>query len=687
MPLGSANGADRSAKLACYAANALAISTTRQRRRVPLASAIPQPGERMPNQSPQPSNADVTLFLSYAHADEVRARRLATALQQAGYNVWWDALIEGGTAYAKTINRALETADVIIVLWSAASVESDWVRDEAALGRERKRLVPLSLDRVKPPLGFRQYQFINFRRWRGRRGDPEFIALERAIAVAAGQEAPARSTRQPRISRRTAMIAGGTAAAAAAIYGGTFLVINRDWLDGDDGQTSIAVLPFKNLSGDPDQAYFSEGLTEEVRAALVRIDALQVVAATSSEKAGEEHGDAESIAKELGVGFLLGGSVRRSGDLFRIATELTDGKSGFSLWSTSVDRKLTDVFAVQGEIARMVARALSIQIATDQPAPGGTGNVDAYEHYLKGKSLFGLARDEETDRQALAHYELAIAADPKFAMAHAARSRALASIAAAYGKAEELKPLYAESVRAARTAVDLAPNLADAHLALGYVLFSGQLNAKAARPAYDRAYQLGRGNADIVLLYALFCSRVGRAEEAHAAIERATALDPINARVYRAAGSIDYAARRYEEALPPLRRALELNPKISNAHALLGYSLMQLGRMKEARAEFEAEPTNFFRLTGIAIVEHKLGNRAAAEKAFADLVREMGDASLYQHAEILAQWGRGDEAVAKLVRAREIGDSGLTYLATDPLLDPVRRNAGFLKLLKDLNFN
>ena len=115
-----------------------------------------------------------------------------------------------------------------------------------------------------------------------------------------------------------------------------------------------------------------------------------------------------------------------------------------------------------------------------------------------------MATDEATDRQALAHYELAIAADPKFAMAHAARSRALASIAAGYGKAAELPALYAESVRAARTAVELAPTLADAHLALGYVLFAGQLNVRAARPAYDRAYQLGRGNADILLLYALF---------------------------------------------------------------------------------------------------------------------------------------------------------------------------------------
>ena len=638
----------------------------------------------MSDQSPEPSTAKrLTLFLSYAHDDEARARRLAKALGEAGYNVWWDALIEGGTAYAKSINHALETADVVIVLWSTASVESDWVRDEAALGRDRKRLVPVSLDRVRPPLGFRQYQFVNFRGWRGRPDAPEFLALERAIAAAAGQEAPARPATRTKINRRTAMIGGGVAAAAVVATAG-FLAVDRGWVGGGSGPLSIAVLPFKNLSGDQDQAYFAEGLTEEVRAALVRIDALQVVAAASSEKAGEEHGDCESIARELGVGFLLGGSVRRSGDMFRIATDLTDGRTGFSLWSSSVDRRLTDMFAVQGEIANMVARALSIRIATDRPAPGGTWNIEAYEHYLKGKSLYHLAGGEESDRQALAHYDLAITADPDFARAHAARSRVLASIASAYGRAGELKPLYADAERAARRAVDLAPGLADAHLALGYALFSGKLDIRGARQSYERAYQLGRGNADIVLLYALYCSRAGRPAEAHGAIERALLLDPINARAHRAAGSIDFAARRYEEALAPLRRALQLNPKISNAHALLGNCLMLLGRLKEAKAEFDAEPTAFYRLTGLAIIEHKLGNRAAAESAYAGLVREMGEASLYQHAEVLAQWGRADEAVARLARARQIGDSGLIYLATDPLLDPIRKHPGFISLLNEL---
>ena len=167
--------------------------------------------------------------------------------------------------------------------------------------------------------------------------------------------------------------------------------------------------------------------------------------------------------------YLLEGSVRRSERLVRVSTNLTDGKTGFSQWSQTVDRKLTDIFAFQSEIARTVASAMSVRVATNAPAPGGTRNVKAYEAFLRGRALFNLAKDEASDRAALALYELAIAADPDFAMAHAARSRVLGAIAVQYAKAEELKPLYAASIAAARKAITLAPDLAEGHLALGFI--------------------------------------------------------------------------------------------------------------------------------------------------------------------------------------------------------------------------
>jgi len=622
-----------------------------------------------------------TLFLSYARTDEASARRLAAALEHSGYTIWWDALIEGGAAFGRSIAAALESADAVLVLWSKTSVESDWVKDEAAQGRERHRLIPLSLDGTKPPLGFRQYQVIDLSHWHGRRNAPQFAAVERAIASALGH-AESRQTPTAAVSRRSLLIGAG-AVGVAAVGGASLLAWDRG-LFGSAAPLSIAVLPFRNLSGDRTQDYFADGLTDEVRTALTRISALQVLAGTSSETARD--GDSpKKIAADLGVGFLLNGSVQRAGDTARIAIDLVDGRTGFSRWSESVDRKLTDIFAVQSEIARMVAEAMSVQVATAEPAPGGTSNVQAYENYLQGRALFNLAKDESTDRASLAHFEMAIAEDPKFALAHAGRSRALSIIAGEHASADQLKLLYSEAAAAAKRAIELAPNLAEGHLALAYVTFAGKLDIRGAWPSYQRAYKLGYGNADIALLYALYCSRAGRPAEAKAAVDRAVLLDPLNPRAFRAQGSVAYAARRYADALAPLQRALQLNPKMTFAHSLVGNSLLGLGRTADAIKEFEAEPGADFRLTGLAIAQHRLGNEAAAAKAFADLQSEVGDAALYQQAEVLAQWGRIDDSLQKLARARQVGDSGLTYAATDVMLDPLRHDPRFTRFVNALN--
>ena len=634
-----------------------------------------------------PDGALLTLFLSYSRTDRGVAERLAQRLQQAGHTVWWDALIEGGANFSRSIREALDTADVVIVLWSESAIELDWVRDEAAQGRDRHRLVPLSIDGSQPPLGFRQYQVIDLSRWRGDPAAPEFAAILRAVALAAGQTAlpaPPRSAAKragPGASRRQLLIGAGAGTLVAG--SGAWLA----WPEGFGAATAapvraIAVLPFKNLSGDPGQDFFAAGLTEEVRSALAANDGLQVAAATSSATARDSGSSATEIARELGVAYLLDGSVQRSNDVVRIATSLTDGETGFTSWSQSIDRELSNIFAVQNEIARLVSEALHVRIATAAPAPGGTRNIAAYENFLRGRGLFNLAKDEPTDRSALAYLDLAVAADPGFAMAHAARSRALAAIAIEYAPAAQLQPLYNAAIGAARRALEIAPELAEANLALAFVLFAGKLDVPAARPFYEKAYALGRGNADIILLYALYCSRAGRAEAARSAINRAIALDPLNPRTFRAAGSIAYAGRRYAEALPPLRRALALNPQISNASSLIGNCLMQIGRLEEAKKAYTAEPHALFRYTGLAIVEHRLGARAAAEAALAAMRTELGDSALYQQAEVLAQWGRRDEAIAALEKAHRIGDSGMIYLATDPLLDPLRSLPRFTRLIK-----
>lgn len=627
-----------------------------------------------------------TIFLSYAHDDQAQAQRLAGALQRTGYTVWWDALIEGGTRYAKTIDDALEKADAVLVLWSRRSIESDWVRDEAGQGRDRHRLVPLSLDGTQPPLGFRQIQTIDLSGWRGRADAPQVEAVRRAIATAIGQELFPRPPTSS-FTRRQVMAVGATG--VAALTGGGMLVA---WQNGYFGTAradarSIAVLPFKNLSGDQAQAYLSDGVTDEVRSALTRNAGLMVLAATSSNAMSEMTGDATSIARKLDVAYLLEGSVQRSGNIVRVGANLTNGRTGFSEWSQQAERRLEDIFAFESEIARIVSNALSVRMATDTPAPGGTRNAAAYEAYLQGKALYNLAKDEATDRQAKADYEIAIAADPNFALAHAALSRSLSSMAAAYAPAGELKTLYTSAIDEARRSIAIAPTLAEGHLALGYALFSGRLDVRGARPSYDKAYEYGRGNADIVLLYAAYTARTRRFKEARDAIDWALALDPVNPRAHRAAATVAYVSRRYPDAITQAQRALELNPKISNANAFIGDSLMGLGRIDDARAAYLKEPSAMFRLRGLAALEHRAGNQVAADKALSQLISDIGDAAMYQQAEVMAQWGRADEAIAKLQRARVIGDSGLSMIATDPLLDPISRDSRFTRLVKDLGFN
>ena len=626
-----------------------------------------------------------SLFLSYARADRPVARRLAAALTAAGYHLWWDNEIEGGAQFASAIADALDRADAVVVLWSAHSVGSDWVRDEAGSGRDRHRLVPLTLDGTPPPLGFRQYHAIDLAHWRGRAGAPEIAAVTRAITTVLGTPQTVATPQRASVSRRQAL-AAASGAGLVAIGGGAWWGQGHGWWGGATEVASIAVLPFRNLSADPQQAYFAAGLCEEVRAALRRVAGLKVMAAASSEAARDSHDDSRTIADKLGVAYLLDGSVQKSADVVRIGIDLTDGRTGFSRWSTQVDRKLTDIFLIENELATMAAHAMSARLATATPGVGGTSSIAAYDLFLRGRALYDQGKDEASDRQALADFDGAIAADPRYALAHAARSRSLVTIAGEYAKASELQPLYDQGVAAAQQAIDLAPTLAEGQLAMGQVLLSGKLKPGPARPFFDRAYQLGRSNGEIVRLFALYCSRVGRAADAQAAIAADLILDPLNARSHRASGSIDYAARNYQAAIPPLQRALQLNPLLGNTHALISLCRLQLGDIAGATAEARLEPRATFRLTALAIARFRAGDRAGGRASYDQLVREIGDGAAYQQAEVLAQSGDPAGAFAAIGRALAVGDSGLMYAATDPMLDPLRKTPEFTNLLRRLGY-
>ena len=643
-----------------------------------------------------------TVFLSYCRTDEAEARRLAAALSEAGLQVWWDHLIEGGAAYARRIEAALESADAVIVLWSTASIASDWVLDEAARGRELHKLVPASLDRTPPPLGFRQYQTVDLAAWRTGTDEAAIAALLRGVealgsvdALAAADAARAEAARASPASsgarrplRRTVLI-GGLAALPALGLGGWLW---RQFGGANAAGNSIAVLPFDNLSGDEAQAYFADGLSEEVRATLARNHALQVMAKSSSSRFRDADQDAAAIAEELGVAFLLDGSVRRDGTAVRIAAELIDGESGFSRWSQVFERELTDVFAVQSEIAFAVAEALGTHVGGAAPvresldALGGTRNPSALDAYLRGRALYDLSVDEATDRAALEQFDRALAADPAFAAAHAARARLLTSMANQYGAVEALPAMHAEAIAAAERAIALAPMLAEAHSTLGFTLFQGKLDARAARGPFERSIEFGAGEATVLARFAQYAARCGRHEDAAAALAPALVRDPLNPLIHRAAGGIAYAARRFEDSLAPLRKSLAMNPKLSRAHAAIGDALLNLGDVAGALEAYALEPAEEMRLTGLAIAQARAGRKSDAATSRAALVA-IGDRALYQQAQIQAEAGDVDAALASLERARTLHDGGMIYARNDPFLDPLRGDARFHALLDRLGFD
>jgi TolB-like protein/tetratricopeptide (TPR) repeat protein len=630
---------------------------------------------------------DASVFVSYARKDQKKARLIVSAIEEAGYTVWWDDALAPGERFSDHIKGALDGALAVVVLWSETSIGSHWVLDEAAHGRDRNRLVPLSIDGSEPPLGFGQLHTLSINPLR--KSDPGFAALLAALAALMAREAPvpAAPARPARISRRGALAGGAAVLAATAVAA----VWRLRQAGTDDTGSGIAVLPFANLSADKDSTYFSDGLAAEIRSQLAANPLLAVAAQTSSNHFRDSKDDARAISSALGVAYLLEGDVSRSADKVRVSVSLISGHTGLSRWAQPFERPLTDIFAVQSEIARIVASALTAQMAAGSPTGktadiGGTTNFAAYDAYLRGKDQYEHASDAAGDALALASFDRAIAADPNYALAHAARARSLTVIGNQYDQGRERRDRYDEAVAAARHAVALAPGLARAQAALGFALFESRVDARAAREPYEASYRLGHGDADVLSGYSLFEARCGRFDQARAAIGRALELDPINAHSYWLRGEIEFCARNWTAAIAPIERALSLNPQLSVAHYLIGSTRLLLGDLADAAAQYAMEPSSLFRLTGLAIVCHHQGKPDEAEHNRAALAAQHGDNSLYQQAQIMAQWGRIDDGLTLLEAARSEGDAGLVYLRNDPFVDPLRQQPRFIRLLDALGF-
>ena len=662
------------------------------------------------------------IFLSYNREDQAKARLFADAFSAEGFHVWWDTTLRAGEAYDEVTERALRDAGAVVVLWSKKSVASRWVRAEATVAHRQKTLVPAMIEACERPIMFELTQTAELSHWSGDRADPawrSFLADVRQHLAARSKDDEVKKPDAPLgevpsvqevysdpkskqgVNRR--MLIGGGVAGLSLVGTGLIWWLNRQEQSGGlHGSTApednrVAVLPFKNLSGDPKQDYFADGLSAEVRAELARNAALQVAAQTSSSAFKDRTQSAKEMAEKLGVAYLLDGNARKADSTVRVNAELIDGRTGFSLWAETFERPLDNVFAVQSEIAASVTTALVDRVArqasegkpakgTGRVSSGGTENVAAFEHKLKGRALFESALGGQTDLDALAEFEAALALDPNYAAAHAWRSRTLSVLYGQSMASSTAERMRLDAIEAARRAVAIAPDFADGYSALGFSLFNVGLDVKAAKTVFEQSVQYGRGDGDVLTGFAVFCARTGRFGEAAATIARAATLDPLNPTVFRSAGTIELLARRYAAALPFFDRALSINPKMSVAPSLRGTALMLLGRQGEARQAFEAEPNRVFALPGLAILDHQADQKASAQANFEKLVREAGDSGLYQQAQVLAMWGELDRAVAQLRRAYEVKDAGLANLYTDPLLDKLKGNSEYQRLLKIIGF-
>jgi serine/threonine-protein kinase len=626
------------------------------------------------------------LFLSYKAEDRSRVAPLVEALESDGLSVWWDAHIGGGEDWRDTILRHLEAARCVIVIWSRRSVgpQGNFVRDEATRAQRRKTYFPLRIDKVDPPLGFGETQALDLTGWKGDRSDPRYQAVLGALRKRLGIRARSPGI-QPRggLDRRTILVGSGAVAALSVAGAGAWLLSRPARASGN----SIAVLPFANLSGDPTQAYFSDGIAEELRSALSRIAGLKVVARTSSEAVRDE--DAKTAAEKLAVDNILTGSVRRSPDTIRVSAQLIDGRQGIEQWSQSYDRPTGDALKIQTDIADRVAEALSLKIGAGagRRAEGGTTDAAAQDLLLKAQAIARVAVDRPTLQRALALVDSAIALDPDFADAFASKALMLATQAGSMERsAAQSRATYQLAEASARQAIKLAPRARFGYSALGITL-DQQLHRRAAFDQFRKMESLPGSDADSLLNYAVFLCEIGRSKRAIELADEAIDIDPLSPLARGIKIYVLAAARRYDDAWKALEEAARLSPERYGSPTRRGHLLTMMGRNREAMAEFakiDLDQANPIAKTEAAIVAARLGDRAKSEALLAQISHS--DGTYFQQADILAQQGRPDEALAALEKAFEERDSGLTTTLIDPYLDPLRANPRFQAFFRKLDF-
>jgi serine/threonine-protein kinase len=448
-------------------------------------------------------------------------------------------------------------------------------------------------------------------------------------------------------------------------------------------QKSIAVLPLLNESGDPKDEYFSDGLSEELIAALAQISGLRVIGRSSSFRFKDRKEEPKTIGEKLGVSTLLEGTVRKQGERVRIVAELVNAADGIELWTRTFDRELKDIFAVQQEIARAVAESLKMTLlgSADRPAQrAATNSVEAHNAYLQGHFYFQ-RRNLEDYRRAVVYFDQATQIDPDYALAYAERSEAWTLIGDLSGQGKELWP----KARAdAEKAVAIAPGLAEAHAALGWVRYFTEWKFAEGLAEVKRAKELSPANPTANDLLARVIVYLGRIDDAERQARQAVELDPLAYQAQNNLARILWFQDKLDEADAVARKSAELQPTAASSHRWQVMVAVKRGDGEAALREAQLEPDAGYRRFLLALAQHLRGDRAAADAALADLIAYGRDQLAYQIAEVYALRGEKEKAFEWLQIAFETHDTGTLAILVDPLLRGLRDDPRYKNLLAKL---
>jgi eukaryotic-like serine/threonine-protein kinase len=456
---------------------------------------------------------------------------------------------------------------------------------------------------------------------------------------------------------------------------------------------SLAVLPFAGAGADADAEYLADGITESIINALAQLPKLRVVPLSTVARVCGERGrnaDPQGVGRELGVRAVLSGRVQPRGEWLVIKTELIDVVAERQVWGEHYRRKLTNIFALQEEIAKEISGQLRLRLsgrAKRRLVKRYTENAEAYQLYLKGRYYAASKRTEEWIRKGIAHFQQAIDLDPNYALAYAGMADAYSFLASSTGGATP-RDAYPKAKAAALKALSLDESLGEAHCSLGFFHLLYDWDFAAAEREFKRAIELNPDYGNAHDGYAFYLKAVGRSDEAVRACERVQQLDPLSPFAHVSLGWAYYFARDFERAVEQGRKALELDPQSGFAHRIIGLACGQLGRHEEAVASLQkaldSAPGAPLYVAHLGHAYALAGEAYGARRALAELgeMARRQYVSAYYFAIIHLGLGKLDEALKWLEKAYEERAGFLAYLKVEPLFDPLRTEARFQDLLR-----